>query len=134
MLATVSATIQTFRISQREFPYIHGQHNRANAFRHALWNILIAKNSARFSKNQDSVLRWTKNITDWHEEFSPNEPLPKAMDLHNNQIGRDIYVEHLDSKTDELVHFMKDQLNLAMKIHTVSEAEKYSKQMVYLED
>ena len=69
MSATVLATYQTFRISQKHFPNIHWKHNKANAFRHALWNVLIAKKSSVFSKNNEKILDWTKTITDWHEDF-----------------------------------------------------------------
>jgi len=43
MVSTIIATFDVVRISQKEFPDTHGFHNKANAFRHALWNIFIAK-------------------------------------------------------------------------------------------
>ena len=107
MIATVSATFKTYRISQREFPDIHGKLNKANAFRHALWNALIARNCSRFSKNMDSVLNWTKKITDWHEEFAPNDLLAKEMDLHNNRIGREVFQVKPERKFVELIHFIR---------------------------
>ena len=64
MFATAKATYFTIRIAQKEFPDIHDQHNKANAFRHALWNLLIAKESAKFSSDLEEVLSWTKKITD----------------------------------------------------------------------
>jgi hypothetical protein len=134
MIGTVQATVLTFRISQREFPNIHGGHNKANAFRHALWNVLIAKKCARFSKNQESVLQWTKDITDWHEEFAPNEKLAETMDLHNNRIGRDVYPQLSQKSKQEIEMFMLNQLKTAVKIQTVEDIEKYPNQLVYLED
>lgn len=134
MLSTVQATLQTFQVSQREFPDIHGGHNKANAFRHAFWNLLIAKKCARFSNNTDSVLAWTKKITDWHEEFSPNEKLAEAMDYHNNRIGRDVYEKIGDRKVNDIVEIMKSSLNDAVKVDTVSKMKKYPKQFVYLQD
>ena len=134
MLSTVQATLQTFRVSQKEFPNIHGGHNKANAFRHAFWNTLIAKKCARFSKDRESVLSWTKRITDWHEEFSPNEKLAEAMDYHNNKIGRDTYEEVGDKAVKEIVEIIKLSLDQAKKVETVSEMEKYPEQLVYLED
>jgi len=134
MIATVQATLQTFQISQKEFPNIHGKHNKANAFRHAFWNVLIAKKCARFSKNTKSILNWTQKITDWHEEFSPNEKLPEAMDLHNNKIGRDKYVEFGDLAVKEITKLMILELDHAVKISDVNEIQHHSHQLVYLED
>lgn len=134
MTSTIIATFSTYRISQREFPYIHGQHNKANAFRHALWNVLIAKQSSRFSNNQEAVLEWTQRITDWHEEFSPNEEMAKLMDLHNNRIGRDLFPQLSEKTTSEIVVVMKDQLPQAVKVKETTEFDKYLDQLVYLED
>ena len=134
MLSTVQATLHTFRISQKEFPDIHGKHNKANAFRHSLWNILIAKKCARFSKNQDAILRWTKEITDWHEEFAPNQEIEKAMDLHNNLIGRNLYSKLSDKNPSEIVPFVIQELEHAILIKDVSEIKNNLQQLVYLED
>lgn len=134
MLATIQATLQTFRISQKEFPNIHGKNNKANAFRHAFWNLLIAKKCARFSSNTESILAWTKNITDWHEEFAPNEKLAEMMDLHNNKVGREKYLEFGNKPLKEIVKLMISQLNHAVKIRDVSEIQLHSHQMVYIEE
>ena len=34
-------------------------------------------------------------MTDLHEELFPNEPLEKKMDLHNNKVGMDLFMELL---------------------------------------
>ena len=44
------------------------------------------------NKDLDSIISWTKEITDWHEDFSPNKELARAMDLHNNFIGRELFL------------------------------------------
>ena len=59
MISTVIATFNAVRVSQKEFPNTHGFHNKANAFRHALWNIFIAKECSRFSKNNYEIILWT---------------------------------------------------------------------------
>ena len=134
MIGTLQATLLTFQISQRTFPNIHGKHNKANAFRHALWNLLIAKKCAQFSNNQKSVLSWTKKITDWHEEFAPNEKLAKTMDLHNNRIGRDLYAQLSQKTVQEIEVFIIQQLNTAIKIKNIEKIENHTNQLVYLED
>ena len=133
MIATINATLQTFRISEREFPKIHGKHNKANAFRHALWNILIAKKCAKFSKNNSSVINWTKQITDWHEEFSPNEKLAEAMDLYNNRVGRTLYESNRDLEINQIVDLVKRYMENAVKISKISDVENFN-QLVYIED
>ena len=50
MISTINATFDVVRVSQKEFPNTHGFHNKANAFRHSLWNIFIAKQCALFSR------------------------------------------------------------------------------------
>ena len=92
MISTVMSTFNAVRVSQKEFPNTHGFHNKANAFRHALWNIFIAKECSRFSKNNYEIISWTKEFTDWHEDFAPNKELSKTMDLHNNYIGREMFL------------------------------------------
>ena len=34
-------------------------------------------------------------MTDLHEELFPNKPLERKMDLHNNQVGMDYFMELL---------------------------------------
>jgi len=133
MFATAKATYFTIRISQKEFPDIHDQHNKANAFRHALWNLLIAKESAKFSSDLEAVLNWTKRITDWHEEFSPNKEMPKLMDLHNNKIGRNHFLEYQENSKEQIVSLLKNELIKAVQIQQKSTFKKFENQLVYLE-
>jgi hypothetical protein len=134
MLSTMKATFSVMRIAQKEFPNVHGLLNKANAFRHALWNVFIAIECSRFSKNTDAVLKWTKEFTDWHEEFAPNEELAKIMDLHNNFIGRELYKQTESRDKKQWVEFIKNQLLDAVQITSVTDVEKYPNQLVYLEN
>lgn len=132
MISTVEATSLTFKISQSQFPNIHGRLNKANAFRHALWNVLIAKKCSRFSKSLTSILSWTKRITDWHEEFSPNEELPREMDLHNNRFGRDFYTKNKHLGFDEMIKELLLELEKAVLVKDVKELTNHTI-MVYIE-
>lgn len=131
--ATLKATIDTFVISQKRFPNIHGGDNKANAFRHALWNILIAKQCSRFSKNMQSNLDWTKKITDLHEELNPNDILPTQMDLMNNKIGRKWFLYLQNSSEEEIEEFLIQKLENAVKINTDSLLEEIDN-LVFLRD
>jgi hypothetical protein len=133
MFATAKATYFTIRIAQKEFPDIHDQDNKANAFRHALWNILIAKESAKFSSDVEAVLNWTKIITDWHEEFSPNKEMARLMDLHNNQFGRNKFLDLKEKSTETIVISLKNEFTNAVQIKHPSEFKNLENQLVYLE-
>ena len=132
MYATFKATFKTLKVAEKEFPKIHGGHNKANAFRHAYWNIIIAKECAKYSSDTNKVLNWTKKITDWHEEFSPNALMPKRMDLHNNEFGRKSYLV-LKNKSDlEISKVLITEIDKAIKISEVSKLEKINN-LVFLE-
>ena len=133
-ISTIKATFDVLRISQREFPNTHGFNNKANAFRHALWNIFIAKQCSLFSRKSYEVILWTKEFTDWHEDFSPNEALPRIMDLHNNCIGRELFLKTPKSTQNQWVILLKEQLEYAVQIVSVEDVENYPRQLVYLEN
>lgn len=132
MLATIWATYKTLQIAEKEFPKIHNLHNKENAFRHALWNILIAKQASRFSSNIEEVLLWTKKITDWHEDFAPNDHLPRLMDLHNNAFGRYKFKVLQSFSEKEIVLFLKEALKQAVLVKKESDFIRNSSCLVYL--
>ncbi len=134
MFSTMYATIDVMKVVQKEYPDIHGGDNKANAFRHALWSVFIAKRCAKYSKNTNAILSWTKKITDWHEEFSPNEDLAKMMDLHNNSIGRKLYQSTENRSRNEWISLLKNELSKAVQIRSVEDIDKYSNQLIYLEN
>ena len=132
MFATVKATSHTMKIVQEKFPNIHGKDNRANAFRHAFWNYLIAVKCWKRNKNIAKIISWTKEITDWHEDFSPNEPLPRAMDLHNNQIGRELFQSHASKTEDEVIKVLEQKVVDAVQVDSCEEIEKYPANLVFI--
>ena len=133
MVSTIIATFDVVRISQKEFPDTHGFHNKANAFRHALWNIFIAKQCALFSRKSHEVILWTKEFTDWHEDFSYNKELARIMDLHNHYIGRELFLKTPEKTHKQGVILMKEQLQKAVQIVSVEDVVNYPTQLVYLE-
>lgn len=133
MLATFKATVNTLQIAQKEFPDLHNLHNKANAFRHAIWNIFIAKECNKYTKDIDKVLAWTKRITDWHEEFSPNEEMAKLMDLHNNEVGRKYFFALEDKSKNEIIVTLIQKLESAVKINIKTKLDKIDN-LVFLED
>jgi hypothetical protein len=81
-------------IAKEHFPKTNSSDGIGNAYRHALWCCLIMMYCCKISSPQ-KALRFCKKMTDLHEELFPNEPLQKKMDLHNNQVGMDYFMELL---------------------------------------
>lgn len=92
IFGTIYATIEATLEAEKRFESSHFSNNRANAFKHAAWNALIAYHVQFFNKRATPALAWAKKITDMHELCFPNHPADKAMDLKNNEIGRHIYL------------------------------------------
>lgn len=124
---TFIATLRTFKISEEKYPKTHHRNGRGNAFRHTLWCCLIMMYCCKISSSQKS-LRWCKKITDLHEDLFVNDVLLRAMDLHNNQIGMDIFMEKLEGIhrqffetlffTDE-VYFLSQNARLISSVENI---------------
>ncbi|UJH68942.1 DUF6973 domain-containing protein [Allomuricauda sp. SCSIO 65647] len=129
---TISATRETIDLSYYHYQRKHHENGPANAFRHALWNYLIAKKCAKWSKNKGKVLRWTKNITDWHELAFPNRELAKKMDLHNNEVGRNLFLEYAESSIDHLVEKLQKMTEDSVYVEKAEELKSLKKQLVHI--
>ncbi len=131
---TNAATIRTMQICDRIFGRAHHGDNKANAFRHALWNILIAKGAMKLGRSQESALRWAEEITNLHEKLMPNPPLETEMDLHNNKMGRKFFPELIKSSEEEIIDFLRKKAEEGEQIKTVEDAKELRNVLVYLED
>ncbi|WP_117879314.1 DUF6973 domain-containing protein [Aureibaculum luteum] len=127
------ATYQTVKISDELYGKLHHKNNVTNAFRHALWNILIAKKCSRWRGNTRRAIRFAQQVTDWHEEFSPNEPLEKEMDSHNNHVGRKIFIQNDERNTQQFIDVLIEKVAEAKMIYSVEDIKKYSNDLVYIE-
>ena len=88
------ATIRSFLIAKKYFPETNSTNGIGNAFRHALWTCLIMMYCCKISSPKKSW-DFCKKITDLHEELFPNKPLETKMDLHNNKVGMNLFMEML---------------------------------------
>ncbi|MBD8017415.1 MULTISPECIES: DUF6973 domain-containing protein [Kaistella] len=93
ILATY-ATLRSFVLAQKFFPKTSSTNGVGNAFRHALWCCLIMMYCCKIT-SPEKALSFCKKLTDLHEELFPNEPLERQMDLHNNEIGMQLFMELL---------------------------------------
>ena len=136
LLPTIWATIQSILFAETYFRESHGGRGVENAFRHAVWNVLIAQNASFFTSKEKAV-EWAKFITDMHEECFPNEPFDHYMDLHNNQFGRDIFVEltyQESASTKDMVKYLFMKSKSAVGLVDESEFGNHTDKMVFFAD
>ena len=134
---TLVATIKTFKITNKKFPETHHKNGKGNAFRHALWCCLIMMYCCKISSPQKS-LKWCKQITDLHEELFVNEQIARAMDLHNNQIGMNLFMTMLEGihrQFFETLFFMEPLYEKSQEAKLISSIEEIEEgRMAIIED
>jgi len=129
---TYRATKTCMQLSTEHFGTKHYQNGPANAFRHALWNVLIAKYSAKSANTIDSALNWAKKITDWHEETFFSKELPMKMDYHNNEVGRNLFMEYPQWSQIAFVKQLLALSDTAIKIDSETNLNQYKNQLVFI--
>lgn len=133
LFPTYKATKRTLKISNRLYGELHHKDNSTNAFRHALWNILICKFCLPIAGSPEKAVRWCKKVTDLHERLSPNEVLARAMDLHNNRIGRELFLNSCGTD-EELLPLLEQMTKNALKVRTLKEIEATRENLVFIEE
>ena len=75
-------------------------------------------------------------MTDLHEELFPNQPLEKKMDLHNNKVGMDYFMELLPGvhrQFFETSFFVEELLSKAKNAKVLENLDDdFSGNLVYL--
>lgn len=132
LVPTVKATKDCIRISTENYGKLHHKNGPANAFRHALWNYMIAKRCFLWSKNEVVVLGWSKKVTDWHEDAFPNDELARKMDLHNNEVGRFLFRKNPASSEQEAIEILKKMTLSSTKIDLKTDLSKLKNQLVHI--
>ena len=110
----------------------HHKDGIENAFRHALWNVLICQKTLKITKNEEKSAFWARKVTNLHEKLAKNEVLETAMDLHNNAVGRIQFLEILDQNSAKTVDFIQKSLKNAKKVGEIEEIENYTNELVYI--
>ncbi|WP_435624165.1 DUF6973 domain-containing protein [Flagellimonas sp.] len=134
VLPTLFATKKCITLSTQYFGKAHHENGPANAFRHALWNYIIARSCSRWSTKMDKAVVWAKKITDWHEEAFVNSPLARAMDLHNNKVGRYLFSKYGETSLEELVDMLVDMTKESILVETENEIDAISMHLVHIID
>ena len=131
------AILRSFSLAQKHFPKTHSNNGIGNAFRHSLWNCLILMYCCKISSPQ-KALDYCKKMTDLHEELFPNEPLETKMDLHNNQVGINLFMELLPGIHRQFFETSFFVEKLMQKTKTAKILEKleddFGDEMVYLKE
>lgn len=134
VVPTWRATKRTVELCNMHYPGQHHLHNKANAIRHALWNVLIAKYCAGNSPLNQRILNWTETITDRHERFSVNPPLERAMDLHNNAVGRSWSREMISMSEEKIISRLSLLSQQAVVVSKLPANDWSQQTMVYIRD
>nr|WP_236642024.1 hypothetical protein [Dokdonia sinensis] len=129
-MPTIRGTRKTVATCDELYGKKHHKNGPENAFRHALWNVLIVRRSLDKNLPLDKSLAWAKTITDWHEDFSPNSDLARAMDLHNNRVGRDLIAEFPKESEDFLVGQLLKMVPLSRHVLSVAEVKRTQKEQL----
>ncbi len=99
LFSTLMATVEATRYAEQLFPnessYSHGI---ANAYKHAVWNALLAFRTLWFFRSVKKSLQWAKKVTDMHEDCFLNVIEDRKMDLNNNAKGRLLLTEMIHEK------------------------------------
>ena len=131
------AILRSFSLAQKHFPKTHSNNGIGNAFRHSLWNCLILMYCCKISSPQ-KALDFCKKMTDLHEELFPNEPLETKMDLHNNQVGINLFMELLPGIHRQFFETSFFVEKLMQKTKTAKILEKleddFGDELVYLKE
>ena len=131
------AILRSFSLAQKHFPKTHSNNGIGNAFRHSLWNCLILMYRCKISSPQ-TALDYCKKMTDLHEELFPNEPLETKMDLHNNQVGINLFMELLPGIHRQFFETSFFVEKLMQKTKTAKILEKleddFGDELVYLKE
>ena len=84
--------------ADEHFPGEGREDGHNDAFRHAYWNALMVR-----EYGED----WTREYATAHEGIPGNMVDREAMDLHNNEVGRQIAVENPDASPEELADLIE---------------------------
>ena len=130
---TLKATKRTMAICDELFGRAHHGSNKANAFRHALWNILICQKTLKITQNEEKSIIWTQKLTNLYEKVTDNTKMEKAMDLHNNRIGLNLFSNVFDQKEAEIINLMQEMMKKSQKVTDFEDFIKFNQVLVHLE-
>jgi hypothetical protein len=88
-----------FDSADQRFPSEDKNDDQNDAFRHAYWNALMVK---------EYGAEWAEDYATAHEQLAGNPGPREAMDLYNNEVGRNIAAANPDASAAELADLIED--------------------------
>lgn len=134
LMPTIRATRECVRISNAHYGKLHHKNGPANAFRHALWNYMIAQGCLRGTSGEQRATAWAEKVTHWHEEAFPNAELARNMDLHNNAVGRRLFGKHRERELEEVIEILKEMALESVKVDGNTDLSELKYQLVHIMD
>lgn len=134
IIPTLKATKKTMIICDSLFGKAHHKNGKANAFRHALWNVLICQKTFIHSGNEEKSIIWAQKITDLHEKLAPNKAIDEAMDLHNNRLGRLYFKDLTSASEEETIVFLEEKTKSAILIRDMEEIKEFYDNLIFLSE
>ncbi|WP_416445482.1 DUF6973 domain-containing protein [Leeuwenhoekiella sp. A16] len=131
---TLKASTRAMSIASDEYGKKHHGNTKANAFRHALWTVLICKAVFWRKQNLQKSRDWAIKVTNFHEKLAPNKPLEREMDLHNNAIGCNLWMENKTRSESEFIALLRQKSAEAKQVKTVEEIKDFKENLVYITD
>jgi len=77
---------------------------------------------------------WTQKITDLHEKMAKSKYLDTVMDLHNNGVGRKLFMDHSEAKEAQIISIIQEKLEQANKVSNLEEIATSENEMVYISE
>ncbi len=77
--------------SENRYSTLEAGNTRRDAYRHILWNALLAQRYWTVIPSKSIRLNFAQLVTDAREDISPGAADSSEMDIHNNAIGRTIW-------------------------------------------
>ncbi len=134
VIPSLKATQHTFQLCNERFGNSHHSTNKANAFRHSLWNVFLCQNAHKLNKNKQKSVFWAQKVTDLYEKVTQNNGLDDEMDLHNNAIGRAAFLNTLGQNQAEIIEYLLVKSEKAVKIDHLDQILEVKNQMVYISE
>jgi hypothetical protein len=131
---TLQASKKAVVLANKHYGNTHQYNNRANAFRHALWVVLLGQ--FVYQKNEDITIAksWALKVTTAHEDIAVNKPLERTMDLHNNKVGSLLLEKLIRKSLEDTVIYLKEKAAQAAQIDSVDDIKKFDDQLVYISE
>jgi hypothetical protein len=134
VLPTIRATRRTFKVTGQLYGKSQAGSGRANAFRHACWNALLACYSHASGLSPAASAEWAKKVTDLHENLVVNPKIDRLMDLHNNAVGRTLFLANSTQNEAFFIKMLQKMTKNAQKLIKNIKLDPDENDLVYIEE